>query len=234
MSDVTDPAVLRQLIDTRTALAATVTKMRRRNAVSAVLSVLSLVAVVIYLGYAAYRYGGEVTPELVAANVQASLQAQMPQARATLEQNLRGDAPQLVNNAFDQVQAMPATYADNLHRQATAKMDAAMPAVQDQMYQSLKQALDQSRGPLAVAGSKDEDELKSTLSAVADVYATQTMRFVEQEHGTYAADAAQFTDYLDRLATSPNLDHRDQLHRDMFRTVFALVRERAAAAPTNP
>jgi hypothetical protein len=231
MPDATDP-VLRELIEARTALAATVAKMRRRNRLFIASSVLTLVFLVFYLGYAAKRFGGDVTPDLVAANLAQQFHDSLPEARIKLEKSLRDNAPSLIDAAFDQVQAMPAKYAGDLQAEATKRMDDALPGVEDQMYESMKQALDKSKAEVATAaGPNDEAKLQSTLKAVSVVYADETMRFVDQTHATYSADATTFTDYMERLATSPNLDHRDQLHREMFRTVFALVRERALSAP---
>ena len=234
MSDAPElAAVLQELVATRTALAGTVRTIRHRQLTFAVISVLTLVFLVFYLGYAYHRFGGDVTPDLVASQIQQGLQDTLPDTRLQLEQNLKEDAPNQVNTIFDQVQTLPAKYTGQLRAAATDRMTAAMPGVQDQIYQSMRVALDQATKQTAAAGApkgsgNDEARLQATLKAVSDVYADETMRFVNQLHATYAADALSFTDYLDRLATAPVLDHRDQLHRDMFRTVFALVRDRAA------
>ena len=237
MPEPTDPAaVLREMTAARDALADAVKQIRRRHRGVVFMSVLSVGFFIVYLGYAYVRYGNEVTPDLVAGNLQSALQDQMPATRDQLETNLRANAPKLVEQEFAQLQALPASFATKLQAQATDRMDKAMPAVQDAMYTSMKGALDQAVQQSAKAGGKgsDEDRLKATLAAVADVYATETLHFVDQEHATYTADALQFTDYMDRLATSPHLDRRDQLHRDMFQTIFALIRDKAGVATESP
>jgi hypothetical protein len=234
MADSTElDTVFKELTAARAALAATVARVRRRHHGFIALSVLSCLFLVGYLGFAASRFGGDVTPDLIAANMQAAFQNALPATRLQLQQSLKDNAPKVVNGTFDQLQQMPVAYADSLQREATERMDAAMPAVQDQIYQSMKRAIEASTTSLAAGGGTakdDETRLKVALAAVSDVYATETIKFVDQLHGTYAADALAFTDYLERLATAPNLDHRDQLHREMFRTIFALVRSRAATS----
>jgi hypothetical protein len=234
MSDTPDlAAVVQELAAARAELASTVHLIRHRQAVFAALSVVTIVFLVFYLGYAYHRFGGEVTPDLVAYQIQAGIVDALPDTRLQLEKNLKEDAPRQVQDAFDQLQSLPGKYTDQLQRAATDRIDAAMPGVQEQIYQSMRVALDQATKQTAAAGgdkpgTDDEARLEATLKAVSDVYATETLKFVDQQHATYAADALAFTDYLDRLATAPMLDHRDQLHRDMFRTVFALVNDRAA------
>lgn len=232
MPDPTPAVVLNELTATRVELSRTVDRMRQRNRNFALLAILSVVILVGYLGYAAYRFGGEVTPDLLAVNLQSKFQQSLPQARSTLEKHLAEKAPKFVADAFGQLESVPNRFADQLHDQAKAKMDEAMPGVQDQMYASMKQALDKSTGHIAAAGDDkakdDEARLQSALASVGEVYATETLKFVDEQHAAYARQANEFTDYLDRLASSDKLDHRDQLHRDMFRSVFALVRYHAA------
>ena len=230
-TDSTLAAVVADLNATRASMDKTVQQMRQRNLLSAIVSILSVIILAGYLGYAYFRYANEVTPDLVAANAASQFQAQLPAARVQLQENLRANAPKNVADAFAKLKALPDTFADQLQRQATEKMDATMPQVRDQMYTAMKGALDKSVAATAAGGGPgakdDEARLKATLSAVAEVYATDTIKFVEAQHATYASDALQFTDYMDRLATSPNLDKRDRLHRDMFQAAFALIRERA-------
>ena len=232
MSDTNDmSAVLTELAATRAALTDTVSKMRRRNQITTVLSVLSIVILGVYLSYGYKRYGGDVTPDLVAAAASQRVQEQLPSASAALEKDLKDRAPKVVADAFHKLTEMPDVYARRLQDEAVTRMDAAMPEVQDKVYTSMKSALDTTVKATAASagpGAKDDEaRLKATLAAIADVYAADTMRFVDQTHATYWSDAGTFLTYMDRLATSPNLDRRDRLHRDMFSTMFAIVRERA-------
>ena len=234
MTDPTDlSALVQDLTATRDAMARAVAQMRRRNLITAVLSVLSIVVLIGYLGYAYFRYGGEVTPELVAVNVSASFRDKLPDAQAAVTKKLRDRAPQQVADAFAKLKAMPEQYAVGLQADAKAKLDATMPEVQERMVAAMKQAIDQAKTPAAAGAAvmSDDARLQAMLASVGDTYAKQTLTMVDQTHMTYSADASLFLDYMDRLATSPNLDRRDRLHRDMFQTVFALVRQRAANSP---
>ena len=61
------------------------------------------------------------------------------------------------------------------------------------------------------------------------MYADETLKLVDQAHNDYASEAASFTEYLERLGKNQDLDPRDQMHRDLFRNVLMLIRERASS-----
>ena len=229
-------AVLTELAATRASLAEAVTKIRRRNLISATLSVLSILILAGYLIFGYRTYGRQVTPDLVATNASVAFQSQLPNARIKLEEKLTAQAPQVVQSTFDQIKGLPEQYANQLQKEGMTKMDAAMPEVQEKMYTAMKNAVDQSVAAAAGAGGGDDEaRMKATLNHVADVYAKDSAAAVTQTHNTYWSDAGLFLDYMDRLASSPNLDRRDRLHKQMFQTVFALIREHsAAAAPGEP
>ncbi len=235
MAETDHTVVLNELVAARAEMSAVVRQIRRRQQAFAALSILTVIFLIGYLGYAYHRFGGDVTPDLVAAQLQLGFQNAMPDTKRQLEQNLKDNAPKVVTAAFDQLNALPEKYTTELQAEASKRLDAAMPAVGDKIYQSMRDALQQSTKATAAAGGQnadDETRLRNTLKSVSDVYAAETMKFIDTQHATYASDALQFTDYLEHLATAQHLDHRDQLHRDMFRTIFALVRARADASAT--
>lgn len=201
---------------------------RSRNHSVTFFSVITIVAVVIYLVYAYYRFGNEVTPDLVAYNLQGQFQQMLPDARQQLQENLKSNAPHYVDDALNQLQNVPMQFADRLHDEASAALDKDMTSVQDELYQAMKSALDNAAKQNPSGGAAtDQQRMQSALDAVATTYGTETTRLVDQVHRDYAADATSFIDYLDHLAGNQGLDHRDQLYRRMFRTMFMLVRERA-------
>jgi hypothetical protein len=220
-SDFTNLARKLDLLDQ--AITEAVERSRSRNRSFAKLSVFMFVFLVFYLGYAYHRFGGEVTPDLVAANAQASFQQYVPQAREQLQQQLVANARRFVGGAFDEVKALPGQFADNLNKESADRMDAAMPSVEDQLFTALSASLDTAEKNNK--GGPDKPRFQEMLSALGDVYATETINFVNDAHRTYASQAVEFIDYLDRLASSQHLDRRDQLYRDMFVTIFALVRQ---------
>ena len=226
MSDTDLSLVLNELSATRIEMTKAVKKIRQKNVMFAVLSVISIVLCAFYLTHAYLRFGGEVTPDLVAANVQTEFMSSLPKARTDLEKNLKDNAPKFVNNAFDQLQQMPMEKAAGLQADASAKIDEAVPQVQEQMYQSMKNALDQANKAAPVAANAtDETKMIAALAAVSDVYSVETTKFINQVHNTYTAEAFQFTDYLAMLGRNQNLDKKDTLYREMFRDAFALVRD---------
>lgn len=202
-----------------------VDRTRRRNHAIAFFGIITVLATAVYVGYAYYRFGNEVTPELVAANVQTQLQDSLPQVRQQIQENLKSHAPQYVNNVLDQLQSVASQRADDLHQDAQTKLDAEMPQVQQGLYQSLKDTLDQTqKNAASVPGSNDEQRFQAMLDLLGQTYGSQTIKLVNQVHNDYASQAIEFVDYLNHLAENQNLDHRDQLYRKMFRTVFMLVR----------
>jgi hypothetical protein len=202
-----------------------VKRTRGRNRSIAFFGIVTILATAVYVGYGYFRFGNEVTPALVADNVAAKLQDNMPQVRDQLQQNLKSNAPRYVGNVLDQLQEVATSKADDLQTDAQTKIDAAMPDVQSNLYDSLKTTLDESqKATNAAPGSTDEQRFQALLDALGQTYGTETIKFVNQVHADYATQAIAFVDYLDKLAGNQGLDHRDQLYRKMFRTMFMLVR----------
>lgn len=198
---------------------------RRRNAMMAVLSLLVIIGSFFYLGYAYSRYGNEVTPDLVAINAQNVFQGQLPGAREQLETNLKNNAPQYVDKMIDQLQTLPRTYAEQLNQQTAVAMDSAMPQVSEELYAAMKNALNEAKEKKA--DGTDEQRFQATLAAMGQVYADETVKFVDQAHNTYADQSVEFTTYLNHLASDANLDRREQLHKEMFQNILLLMHEKA-------
>jgi len=218
-------SVARQLDILDATLTLSARRSRSRNFWLLVLSVLTIIFLVFYLGYAYDRYGGDVTPDLVAANAEIMFENQLPNAREQLETNLKANAPDYVNKMVDQLKTMPAKYADQLNQEASDRIDKAMPEVGDSLYSSMKAELENARQK--PGGGTDEQRFQATLTAVGQVYSDETLKLVNQAHATYATEAVDFTNYLEVLANNQALDHREQLHREMFRDMLLLMRERA-------
>ena len=221
-------SVVAQRLDALDAtLSQAVRRTRSRNISVAVVMVLSILFFCIYLGYAYKRYAYEVNPDLVATSMQSQFEDSLPSARVQLETSLKQNAPQYVNQAMDQLQELADQKASTLQEQATAAMNKEMPTVSDELYQSLKTTLDQAQQ--SPASGTDEQKFQATLAALGQVYADETLKLVDQAHNDYSADAVSFTGYLERLGKNQDLDERDQMHRDLFRNVMMLIRERASS-----
>src|ERR1700761_1710675 len=67
-------ALARKLSALEVELKRTVDRTRRRNGSIVFFGIVTVLATAVYVGYAYYRFANEVTPDLVAANVQSQLQ----------------------------------------------------------------------------------------------------------------------------------------------------------------
>ncbi len=215
-------SIARKLDELHEAISDAVKRAQKRNESFVRLTVCICIFLVGYLGYAYHRFGGEVTPALVASNAQASFETYIPQASRELEDQLKSNAPRFVNGTFDEVKTLPSQLSDELNKQSAEKIDSAMPAVEDQLSHALEASLGTSEKNQT---GSDKERFQGTLTALGNVYGTDTIKFVNDAHRTYASQAVEFINYLDRLASDQKLDRRDQLHRDMFLTIFTLVRE---------
>jgi len=213
-----------KLNELETAMLQAIKATQSRNRSLLTLSVLMIVFLCGYLGYAYYRFGGEVTPDLVASNVQSGFEQYLPQAKEQLESNLISGAPRFVGDAFEQAKALPAQFADSLNSEAGKRIDDAMPSVENDLVASLRTGI--QNGSKSAKGT-DEERFKTTLSVLSQTYGDETLKFVDRVHTDYTNQATSFTDYINKLATSPNLDKRDELHRDMLKTMFALIKYHA-------
>lgn len=229
MNPDTGLASLAQRLNTLDAsLTQAVRRSRSRNVGVLVVMVLSIVFFCFYLGYAYHRYANEVNPDLVASSMEASLMDSAPSARLQLEANLKSNAPQYVNKAMDQLEDMSDRYASSLQSNAEAAMDKSMPELSDELYKSLKTTLDQAKqSPMS---GTDDQKFQATLASLGQVYADETLKLVDQAHKDYSSQAVDFTDYLQRLGKNEDLDERDQMHRELFRNVMLLIRERSSGA----
>jgi hypothetical protein len=205
---------------------------RRRNTISLVLSLLAVLLIAFWL-YSAHRKFAAVDPNFAADYAQGRLTEYLPQAGADLEATLIANAPQFIDHAEARLQALPDRFADELNARTRAQLRAATPQIENDIYKSLKTALDQAKGN-PPKGQDDLARFKALLDQLADVYRTESIKLIDQIRNVHAKNGSDIVAYIKLLGENKNLDRRQQLHRDMLQQFFVIAREQAPGAGVLP
>lgn len=221
------PAKLRAL---ETALDAAVRGAKRRNLFSVVLSVVSLALIGYWLWYAHGRFSREATPETFAGAASVQLHDYMPTASVELEKQLKDRAPDMVEKGVDHLKSMPNQFANQLNSELTQRMDEDMPKLEEALYEHLSTAVKHARATADQANptGTDEQKFKAMLDALAVVYEQESTKLLTDAYDTYTTHAREILAYLEHLADGKNLDRRDELHRDLVRSVLGLLAQHKA------
>jgi len=198
----------------------------RANAVGLFLFVASLLMVGFWLYYA-YRQFSAVDPKFAAGYAQSRLVDYLPQAGTDLQATLIANAPQFIAQAEARVQALPDRFADELNSRTRAELRQASPQMEDELYKSMRTALDQSKD--SAKGPDDAARFKSLLDALADAYRDESVKLVDQVRATHAKNGSDVVEYIKLLGENKNLDRRQQLHRDMLQQFFIVAQKQAPA-----
>jgi hypothetical protein len=204
---------------------------RRRNTISLV---LSLVAVCLIAGwlYNAHRKFVAVDPDFAANYAQARFTEYLPQAGTDLEASLIANAPQVIGHVEARVHALPDRFADELNARTRAELRTASPQIEDELYKSMKTALDQAKA--SPKGADDAARFRALLDALADAYRDESIKLLEQIRATHVRHGSDILAYIKLLGENKNLDRRQQLHRDMLQQFFVIARDQAPGATVLP
>jgi hypothetical protein len=198
---------------------------RRRNMLSILISLFALVAIGYWLWYAHGRFSREATPETFAGAASGQLHDYMPAASLELEKQLKERAPDMVEQGVKRLRAAPDQFADQLNSEAAKRMDADMPKLENALYEHLAVTVKQARATADEANPKgtDEQKFKAMLDALAVTYEQESTKLLTNAYDTYTSHAREILAYLEHLADGKNLDRRDELHRDLVRSVLGLL-----------
>src|SRR5262249_12199818 len=130
--------------------------VRRRNLLSVFLSLLSMAGIAYWLYYAHTKFAA-VTPDFAATYAQGQLTDYLPQASTEPEGRLSSNAPKSSDRADQRLKTAPARFADELDPRPTAELDKEMPEIQDRLYNTLKQGLEQAKATAGHTGKNDQE-----------------------------------------------------------------------------
>jgi hypothetical protein len=208
-----------------TALNDAVRRGKWRNTISVFVSVVALALIGYWLWYAHGRFSREATPETFAGAASVQLHDYMPTASVELEKQLKDRAPDMVEKGVDHLRAMPGQFANQLNSEVTQRMDEDMPKLEEALYEHLSTAVKKARATADQANPNgtDDQKFKAMLDALAVSYEQESSKLLTDTYDTYTSHAREIVAYLEHLADGKNLDRRDELHRDLVRSVLGLL-----------
>src|SRR6185503_10095779 len=123
------------------------------------------------------------------------------------------------------LQSMPEKFAGQLNNEVTQRMDEDMPKLEETLYEHLSTAVKKARQTADEANPNgtDDQKFKAMLDALATVYEQESTKLLTDAYTTYTGHAQEILAYLEHLADGKNLDRRDELHRDLVRSVLGLL-----------
>jgi hypothetical protein len=175
---------------------------------------------------------------------QAKLVESMPGAADELKRSLREQAPSVIAAGEQRLRELPDRFAETLQQTVEKQLEARAPEAEEKLYEALKAGLDEADAHVKAAGGAkgdDEAQFKTMLDTLAHLYGTQTLKFLDDLHGTFQDRSAGLIGYLDALAEGQQLTPQMQSQRTMIRNFLVLAREHhgnsatvAAGAVTAP
>jgi hypothetical protein len=196
--------------------------------VVAALAVVSCGLCAYYLDYARQEFTQEyVTPEFVADQVVARVAVSVPELTPRLTRQAIEYAPRAIEVAEEKLNEMPDQFARAMMEGTAKELDAMMPGVEQELYQSLKAALADARSHRK-PGETDEQHVKSVMDALGHVYEEESSKLIKETYAQYRATGRDVVAQLNRLAENKELTRKEELQRQSLVT-FLTIASRAKA-----
>src|SRR5688500_18508663 len=109
-----------------------------------VLAIISVCAIGFWLNYAHNKFA-EVDPQFVATAGDGKVRESLPELEPKIKQQLVDYAPQLMKTGEEYLNKMPDKFADEMISRTKTEMDKVVPQITDEIYKSMKVALDQAK-----------------------------------------------------------------------------------------
>jgi len=199
----------------------TVRRIRRRNMINMAIMAVLLVFTAIYLGVA-YSQFSTIDPELAATYARAQIEQRLPEVSRDLRQQLKDAAPGIIATGEARLRQVPAIATREVRDQAIAALDQHLPAIEEQVINLLREEVRKALN----AHKKETNADKRFQLIMADLEKV-TAQHIDLAHTRYLDQSREIMDYLEFLAENHNLDNRQQLQREMLRSFFLLVHDKA-------
>lgn len=222
--------VARRLESLDATLDRAVRAVRRRNLITLVLAILSLCLITYYL-WVAHRAFTSWDADRVAMYGQSQLEAQMPDAAEELKRSLRQQAPSVIDTGEQRLRELPDRFSETLEKTVDQQLAAKAPDAEERLYQVLRAGLVEAEKHVDAAGGAsgdDEQRFRTMLDSLAQLYGTETLKLLDQLHGSYKTGSADVLGYLDMLAEGQHLTPQQQSQRTMIRNFLILARRHHA------
>lgn len=192
-----------------------------------VLAIFSVCAIGFWLNYAHNKFA-EVDPQFVARVGVGKVKESLPELEPKIKQQLIDYAPQLMKTGEEYLNQMPDKFADQIVDRTKAEMDKVVPQITDEIYKSLKTALDQAK-TARPSGMSDDDYAKFIGEQLASKYAEESIKLIDEMKTKYAGPSGDVLAHLERLANNKGLTKRESLERQALVT-FLTIASRAKTA----
>jgi hypothetical protein len=194
---------------------------RRANRITLFVSAFALAG----LGYWLYDANQQIVSFDAKTAVQyasAELQGNLPAAGEAVQDQLIAAAPHIMSELERELMDAPDKFAKELLSVSSAEMDKLTPQLEQELYKSIKAALVAAKDNLP-PGSSDEQRISALLEVLADVYAKESIKLIDELKTKYQSSSQDLYTYLDFLAEGQGLDTRQTLHRQMVQTLLSLA-----------
>jgi hypothetical protein len=149
----------------------------------------------------------------------------MPAARDKLEEQLKKQAPEIINAAAEHVLAAPAQVKDILVVTISGKVDEQIDSVDDQLYETLKLQIAEMASVVNKSNpnATDEEKVEILLDKAAEAYRAEAKRRIDDLYKVFLAKSEDLVVYLTHLSKDEGLNETEKLHRELVVTCLALT-----------
>lgn len=205
---------------------------RQRVLLGAALSILSLGVVGFYLRHAYHEFTS-VTPEFLSNYAAAEVLVALPKATPEIRKRVIDFAPTALDQAQAKLLEVPDHFAGELLNRLTAEAEQFSRTAEAELVSAVRTGLLRLRDELP-EGKTDTEKLARFVDALAEVYAAETSRLLEQVHDVYGHAGGDALAYLELLAEGRDLDAKQALQREALVTFLTLASRAKSAAADEP
>lgn len=214
-------------------------RIRRRARITTGLIFFVAIAMTVYLSVA-YKYIAEYDAQVMAMNLQHEIELALPQAQKELTATLTARAPEDVALAMDYVTRFPEWANGRINSTLVKEMNKEIRKLDEQVYPNLKLQMVELRDRIEREhpNATPEEKADLVLDEIAKFYGAESRKAIDSVYGDVQTDVYRAVNYLKKLSKGVDLDRQQQIERELFQTLFALIdkweRQSAETNKTSP
>lgn len=226
------PTPALEALETRVSGMAAAAKKRRWMLTIA--GLLIAVVAVGYLSWAWFQIDRQLDAPTVVALAEQQASPFLEEPATAWAGYLEEQAPGLIDQAATAALAAPPQLTEQLLGHVDGVIDERMPELEKQFEQLVRDLVEQAAeaaGEEFRGGDFSDAEAAELVDQVTAQFETSLQERVDGLYDRYLAVSAGMIDELDRLAAGEGLSEKEELHRELVTSFFALVQRVQAKAP---
>ena len=224
MSNGDPHGIYEQMNTIRAQMEDTLAKTKRRGNMSGILGLVLVVLTALSLGVA-YGAIAKIDAQIMVQNLQGELDGILSEAR--LAGVLNDSAPDVLRGTEDMIRGIPdeltATMNQSMNELITKEIDQLEARLLPRMQNEITAIAERLKSEKPSVGG--QKRLEAVANEIAAIYGEEVVENVDKTYGRYQPELKEMTAYLNKLHKGENLTDKEQVHRDLIITLFAIDKQ---------